>query len=422
MKYTVEEQGRQAKNAAPALASSSGEQRSEVLGNIREALFAGQDDILRANKKDVLNSRAKSKGEQFIERMTLSPKRISDMVDAVRVIEELPDPVGEVIQESVTSNGMLVQQIRTPLGVLGIIFESRPNVAIDAAALCIKSGNALLMRGGSETVNTNGLLIDIARSALVSSGLPADAIQFVASKNRADVGRILKMSQYIDMVIPRGSSSLVHMVAENATMPAIIGGIGVCHTYVDKDADIDMAVEIVHNAKAQRHTVCNALDTVLVHSAVTPVFIPKLTDRFAKSGVEMRMDESAIRFAKPFPPEANIKLAGDSDFGCEFLALTASVKTVDSVEQAIEHIARHGSGHSEAIVTADADTADCFLRKIDAAAVFHNVSTRFNDGGEFGLGAEMAISTSKLHARGPMGLKEICSYKWVVKGKGQIRT
>ena len=343
------------------------------------------------------------------------------MASAVRSIAELDDPVGELLSQHVAGNGLRIKRVRTALGVIGLICESRPNVTVDASALCIKSGNGLLMRGGKEAIRTNLALADIVRDALGSVGLPADAVQCISSTDRALVTTMLKMDEYIDLLIPRGGADLVRMVAREAKMPAVTGGIGVCHTYVDAEADVDKATEIVFNAKVQRHTVCNALDTLLVHESVATDLLHRLADRFGAADVEIRAGARAWVLLGPKRSAVKVVRAKDSDFGMEFLAKVIAVKVVDDLSDALEHIAVYGSGHSEAIVSEDAGSIERFLNEVDASAVFANASTRFNDGGEFGLGAEVAISTNKLHARGPMGMREIMSYKWIVEGDGQVR-
>lgn len=419
---SIEEQGKAARKASRELARASTEARNGALSLIASGIEERMDDVLAANREDIAAAEAAGQDYHITERMTLDKERLSAMAVAVRMIAGLPDPVGEVLEERTMPNGLHIQRIRVPLGVIGAIYESRPNVTVDIASLCLKSGNAVILRGGKEAIRTNTALAGIVREAVEAAGLPGDAVQFVESTDRELVKRMLEMEEYIDLLIPRGSAELVHMVAENARMPAITGGIGVCHTYVDSAADVEKAVEIVFNAKVQRPTVCNALDTVLVHSEAAQEFLPRMSERLAGAGVEMRVDKRALALIGPKKKGAIVKLADAEDYGQEFLSLVISVKVVDSFEDALEHIETYGSGHSEAIVTEDEATAERFLREVDSAAVFANASTRFNDGGEFGLAAEVAISTNKMHARGPMGLREICSYKWVVRGTGQVRS
>ena len=419
---SLKEQALKARAASRELATSSTEERNDALLSIAAALDERCGQVLNANAVDLAEAERAGLGEHITERMTLNEERVADMAEALGVIARLPDPIGEILDEATRPNGLHVQRVSVPLGVIGTIYESRPNVTVDIASLCLKSGNAVVLRGGKEAFNTNMALANIITGSLDSSALPADAVQFVASTDRALVRDMLAMKDEIDLMVPRGSAELVHFVAETATMPAVTGGIGVCHTYVDSAADLDTARVIVVNAKVQRPTVCNALDTVLIDAGVAGDFLPDLATEFAGHGVEMRCDRRALSILHTGNNGVNYKAATEQDYGTEFLDLIASVKIVDGVDDALSHIAKYGSGHSEAIVTEDIATAEAFISKVDAAAVFANTSTRFNDGGEFGLGAEVAISTNKLHARGPMGLRELTSYKWVVRGDGQVRT
>jgi len=417
----MNQMGVAAKAAARRLAGSDTATRNGALEAIARGLEAGVAEILSANEQDIAGARSSGMDEHVIDRMILNKDRVQSMADACRTIAALPDPVREVLEDRTLPNGLELQRVRVPLGVLGVIYESRPNVTIDISALCLKSGNGVILRGGKEAFNTNAVLAQIARTAIESVGLPANCIQFVESTDRALVGEMLKMDRYIDLLIPRGSAELVRFVGENATMPAVTGGVGVCHTYIDAAADLDKALRIVLNAKVERPTVCNAMDTLLVHSSVAGKFLPELAKEFGVSGVEMRADSRAMAALKGIAQGQRVVPARSDDFGTEFLALIAAVKVVDTMDEAMDHIAEYGSGHSEAIITEDEAAAERFLAEVDAAAVFANTSTYFNDGGQFGLGAEVAISTSKLHARGPMGLREIMTYKWVVRGDGQVR-
>ncbi|MEX0762550.1 MAG: glutamate-5-semialdehyde dehydrogenase [Dehalococcoidia bacterium] len=428
---TLKDQARAARAASRRLAAATTDSRNAALLALADALQERQAEIIEVNQQDLAAAEEAGMGLHLTERMTLNPERVAGMAEAARVIAALPDPVGEVLEQKTLANGLKVERIRVPLGVIGVIYESRPNVTIDIAALCLKSGNAVILRGGKEAFRTNALLAEIVRVSIEQAGLPGGAVQFVNSTDRALVGEMLQMKDDIDLMIPRGSAELVHMVAEDATMPAITGGVGVCHTYVDSAADVGKAVDIVLNAKTQRPTVCNALDTVLVHAGIAVDFLPRMAKAMRDAGVEMRCDRRALSVIGPTGSQPigegqgsaapRITAAAPEDFGQEFLSLVAAVRVVDSLDEAMEHIVEYGSGHSEAIVTEDKAAAERFLAEVDAAAVFHNTSTRFNDGGEFGLGAEVAISTNKLHARGPMGLREITSYKWVVRGDGQVR-
>ncbi len=418
----IHQMGRAARAATDDLARCTPEQRDRALRSLAEMLVDNCDEIMSANSADLSAAMADGMDEHVAERMMLNDARIQDMADAVVKIADLDDPVGEVLEERIVDNGLQVKRVRVPLGVIGVIYESRPNVTIDIAALCLKAGNAVILRGGKEAIRTNFALASIVRDAVKTAEMPEDAVQFVESTDRALVGEMLAMDDCIDMLIPRGSAELVHMVAENAKMPAVTGGIGVCHAYVDASADISKAVDVVFNAKAQRHTVCNALDTLLVHENVAASVLNGLSGRFASVGVEVRADDRAWTLLGPKRRELKVYRATEEDYGTEFLALILSVKVVDGLDEALEHIRTYGSGHSEAVLATDAEVVGRFLNEVDASAVFANASTRFNDGGEFGLGAEVAISTNKLHARGPMGIREIMSYKWVVTGDGHIRT
>jgi glutamate-5-semialdehyde dehydrogenase len=418
---TLHDQAPATKAAAHRLAIASTEVKNAALIAIAEKIEADRARILRANDQDL--DAAKRDGLEFhmLDRMTLNDARVKDMADAARNIAALEDPVGEILEHRELPNGLLLERVRVPLGVIGVIYESRPNVTIDIATLCLKSGNGVVLRGGKECILTNTVLAGIVKDAIESAGIPRDVVLFIESTDRALVGEMLEMDDVIDLMIPRGSADLVNFVGQNAKMPAITGGVGVSHTYVDASADLDKALAIVVNAKAQRPTVCNALDTVLVHQAVARDFLPRLATEFGVHDVELRADGRAMSVLGALATGAKVVPAKSDDFGKEFLALIASVKIVDTIDDAFDHIVEYGSGHSEAIVAEDSETVERFLNEVDAGVVLSNTSTRFNDGAVFGLGAEVAISTNKLHARGPMGLKEITSYKWKVRGQGQIR-
>ena len=420
-KLSLSEQAKAASYASGYLATATAEIKNTALIAIAEAVEANSTSILDANAEDLENAKRDGMDFHIRDRMTLNGNRVQDMADAARSISKLEDPIGEVLEQRNLPNGLHLERVRVPIGVIGVIYESRPNVTIDIATLCLKSGNAVILRGGKECIQTNTTLATIVKDAVESAGIPSDVVQFIESTDRALVKEMLQMDEAIDLMIPRGSAELVNFVGQNARMPAITGGIGVCHTYVDADADLDNALEIVVNAKVQRPTVCNALDTVLVHQAVAHNFLPKLAHEFGIQNVELRADSRAMSILDALASGAEIKQAVSGDFGTEFLALIASVKIVDSIDEALTHISNYGSGHSEAIVSENIEVIERFLNEADASAVFANASTRFNDGGEFGLGAEVAISTNKLHARGPMGLKEITSYKWKIRGQGQVR-
>ena len=416
--------GKAARKAARQLAKTTGKAKNQALLNIADGLKSRQEDILEANERDVEAGRGKGLPEYYLDRMMLNPERLSGIADDVRSVAALPDPVGEILEMRVVPNGLQVGRRRVPLGVVGVIYESRPNVTVDISTLCLKSGNAVILRGGSDTINSNTALANVIREAVSDAGVTEDAVQLFESTDREMVGRMLKAREYIDLLIPRGGQDLINRVAQEAAMPAITGGVGVCHTYVDRKADLDKAADIVFNAKVQRYSVCNAMDTMIVHSSVAPSFLPVMAGRFAEAGVEMRCDRRALSLIGPTDGMSGLKTttATEEDWSTEFLALIAGVRVVDSLDEALEHIEKYGSGHSDAIVTEDYSAAMRFLDEVDSSAVFVNCSTRFNDGGEFGLGAEVAISTNKFHARGPMGLRELTSYKWTVMGNGQVRT
>ena len=416
--------GKAARKAARQLAKTTGKAKNQALSNIADGLKSRQEDILEANECDVEAGRCKGLAEYYLDRMMLDPERLSGIADDVRSVAALPDPVGEIMEMRVVPNGLQVGRRRVPLGVVGVIYESRPNVTVDISTLCLKSGNAVILRGGSDTINSNTALANVIREAISDAGVTEDAVQLFESTDRELVGRILKAREYIDLLIPRGGQELINRVSQEAAMPAITGGVGVCHTYVDGEADLDKAADIVFNAKVQRYSVCNAMDTMIVHSSVAPGFLPVMAGRFAEAGVEMRCDRRALSLIGPANGGSGLKTATatEEDWSTEFLALIAGVRVVDSLDEALEHIEKYGSGHSDAIVTEDYSAAMRFLDEVDSSAVFVNCSTRFNDGGEFGLGAEVAISTNKFHARGPMGLRELTSYKWTVMGNGQVRT
>jgi len=350
----------------------------------------------------------------------LSPSRPEAIAQDVLAVAALPDPVGEVFDMRTLPNSLQVGKKRVPLGVIGAIYESRPNVTIDISALCLKSGNALILRGGKEAIHSNSALATVVQEACHRAGVPEGTVQFIENTDRALVDHMLKMRDVIDLLIPRGGAGLIKFVSENATMPVVTGGVGVCHTYVDKSADLDKAVAIAFNAKVQRPTVCNALDTLLVHAEVAQHYLPLIAAEWAKAGVEMHCDERALSILKS-QPSFKVIPSPNEDWGKELLSLVAAVKVVDSLDEALEHIERYGSGHSEAIVTEEYNAAMRFLNEVDAACVYVNASTRFTDGGQFGLGAEVGISTQKFHARGPLGVKELTTYKWIIFGSGQVR-
>ena len=413
-------QAQAARAASRVLARLSTQVKDRALHAIADALLARREEVLAANARDMEAGRAAGLSEALLDRLLLTPQRVEGLAADVRAVAALPDPVGEMFDVRTLPNGMLLGKKRVPLGVIGAIYESRPNVTVDIAVHCHKSGNACLLRGGKEAFHSNSALARLVREAIAAAGVPQDAVQFVATTDRAVVEEMLRLKEYLDLLVPRGGAAFIRFVAERATMPVVTGGVGVCHVYVDRAADPEMAVRIVVNAKVQRPTVCNALDTVLVHREAAPRVLPAMARELCAAGVELRCDRSALSI---LGPGEGLRLvpAQESDWGQEFLALVASVRVVDSLDEALEHIARYGSGHTEAIVTEDYGAALRFVDEVDAAAVLVNASTRFTDGGQFGLGAEVGISTQKFHARGPMGLREVTSYKWVALGRGHVR-
>ena len=417
----LEAKGRAARTAARRLVTLSTEVKNAALLGIAEALLSRQEEILAANGRDIEAARAGGASDYVLDRLLLDHDRLSAMASDVRTVAALPDPVGQMFDVRTLPNGLTVGKMRVPFGVMACIYESRPNVTVDISSLCLKSGNACILRGGKEAIHSNTALARVVAGAADDAGVPEGAIQLIESTDRALVGELLKMRDVIDLVVPRGGG-LIDFVVENATMPVIIGGIGVCHTYVDREADLAKAADIAFNAKCRRHTICNALDTLLVHGDVAAAFLPAIGRRWAEAGVEMRCDERA-RAALEGTSIAGLKVvpAQEGDFGHEFLALVAAVRVVDSFDDAVDHIYSYGTGHSDAIVTEDYSAARRFVAEVDTAVVYVNASTQFTDGAQFGLGAEIIDSTQKFHARGPVGLQEITTYKWVVLGSGQTR-
>lgn len=401
IKYDVQKLSTQTKNKALLTAA--------------DLLVARQEEILAANKKDVEAGKAAGMNAGLVDRLTLTESRIDGIAVGLRQVADLPDPVGEVMDEFVRPNGMKIRKVRVPMGVIGVIYESRPNVTADAFALCFKAGSAVILKGGSDAINSNIAITNVLRDALEQCGVSPDAVQLIATTDRAATRELMTMRQYVDILIPRGGAGLIRAVVENSKIPVIETGTGNCHIYVDKNADLDMAMKILVNAKTQRIGVCNAAESLVVHRDVLDRFLPMLSGTMQQYNVLLRADEDS----RPFLPLS--EAATEEDFGTEYLALKLSVKTVDSVEEAIDHINRYHTGHSDCIVTEDPAAAEKFLNEIDSACVYVNVSTRFTDGFEFGFGAEIGISTQKLQARGPMGLREITSYKYLVTGDGQVR-
>jgi len=420
------EMGKRARAAAQGLAKASHERKNAVLESLAAELHGRAGAILEANRQDILDGEKSGLTPALIERLTLTPERLEAIAADLRTVLQLPDPVGEVFDERLMPNGLQVRKQRVPLGVLGVIYESRPNVTIDVAGLAIKSGNAAILRGGSETLRSNRQLVGAIHAALEANGLPADAIQFINDPDRARVLELLHMHDYVDMLIPRGGAQLHAFCRQNSRIPVITGGIGVCHLFVDASADLLAAEQVIENAKIQRPTVCNALDTVLVHRQVAAGFLPSLVARLEKKGVSFRASGTALPFLLPAGSSASelpasVTPAADGDFDTEWLSLVLGLKVVESLDEAIEHIAAHSTAHSDGILTADQANAERFVAEVDSAVVYVNASTRFTDGSQLGLGAEVAISTQRLHARGPMALRELTTYKWVVTGDYHVR-
>ena len=415
----LERQGAAAKAAARVLSVASEEQKNRALLAIADAIIARADEWLAANAEDLKAAKASGMRESLIDRLALDRKRVEQIAAAVREVTELPDPVGRTIGETVRPNGLVIQKRRVPLGVIAMIYEARPNVTVDAAVLCLKSGNACILRGGKEAINSNLCAEKIMRAALETAGLPADCISLVHDTSRQSAQELMKLNGLVDVLIPRGGAGLIRAVAKESSVPVIRTGEGVCHVYVDAAADLDMAAEVLFNAKCSRPSVCNACECVLVHESILKPFFEKALPLLDTKAVQLRADGPSLEVIKGLGHAA--QAADESDWDTEYGDQILAVKTVSGVAEAIDFITLHGTQHSESIITEDAEAAKKFLDEVDAAAVYHNASTSFTDGGEFGLGAEIGISTQKMHARGPMGLEELTSWKYVVYGKGQVR-
>lgn len=411
----VIEKAKKAKLASRSLNYANTIVKNKALLNMAEALLKNKDKILEANVKDIEKAKQDKKNKAFIDRLSLNEGRIKDMADGLINVSNLPDPIGSSNNMWRTPNELNVEKVRVPLGTIGIIYEARPNVTVDAAALCIKSGNSVILRGGSEAINSNKEIYNIINSAAVDSGLPCGSIEFIDNTDREAVNIMMRLNRFIDVLIPRGGAGLINNIVNNSTVPVIQTGVGNCHVYVDYNADMKMAENIIVNAKTQRPAVCNAMETLLVHKDIAPKFLPHLGETLKELGVEIRGCE---RTQKLIP---YAKAATEKDYATEFLDLILAVKVVDSLDEALDHIYKYSSGHSEAIITNDYHNSQRFTREIDSAAVYVNASTRFTDGNEFGFGAEIGISTQKLHARGPMGLNELTTFKYIIHGEGQIR-
>ena len=416
----LEQMGIAAKAASYKLALLSSREKNRVLEKIADELEAQTDTILNANAQDVTEARANGLSEAMLDRLALTPARLKAIADDVRQVCNLADPVGQVIDGGVLDSGLRLERRRVPLGVIGVIYEARPNVTVDVASLCLKTGNAAILRGGKETYRTNAATVRVIQQALTSCGLPEAAVQAIESPDRALVNEMLRMDKYIDMLIPRGGAGLHNLCREQSTIPVITGGIGVCHIVVDDSAEIAPALKIIVNAKTQRPSTCNTVETLLVHQDIATRFLPALSQQMAESGVTLHADERSLALLNAGP--ANVVAVKAEEFDDEFLSLDLNVKIVADLDDAIAHIREHGTQHSDAILTRTMHNANRFVNEVDSSAVYVNASTRFTDGGQFGLGAEVAVSTQKLHARGPMGLEALTTYKWIGFGDDTIRT
>ncbi len=419
----AEELAKKAKKSQIKLRKITTDTKNKALLRAAELLIERKKEIQEANEKDLEFAEKKGYSKALLDRLALNEKRINGMVQVLKDVASLPDPVGEIISMWTRPNGLKIGQMRVPLGTIMIIYEARPNVTIEAASLCMKSSNAVILKGGSETINSNRVLVDIIKQASRETGFPEDAIQFVDTTDREVVNHLLEMDNYIDVVIPRGGEGLIRAVAEKAKMPVIKHYKGVCNLYVDSEADLEKALNIAFNAKVERPSVCNAIENLIVHKEIAEKFLPEIAYYYGKAGVEMRCDETALNILKDDPKAKDTEIvpAKEEDYYEEFLDLIIAVKVVDSLDEAIDFIHKYGSSHSESIITENYEKGMRFINEVDSAAVYINASTRFTDGNEFGLGAEMGISTDKIHARGPMGLKELTIPKFVIFGNGQIR-
>jgi glutamate-5-semialdehyde dehydrogenase len=417
---TIQEMGKRARQASRGLALASSAQKNACLEKLADCIWQERELVLAANQADVGSGAEAGLTPALLDRLTLNEQRLAGVVADLRGVAALPDPVGETFDAKTLPNGLRVRKQRVPIGVLAIIYESRPNVTVDAAGLAIKTGNAVILRGGSETLASNRALVGLVRQALAESGLPVDAVQFVDDPDRARVSELLRLNEFVDMVIPRGGAGLHKLCRDISNIPVITGGIGICHLYVDETADLDAALPVIRNAKIQRPTVCNALDTVLVQRQVASAFLPRLVELLVQDGVTFRAEPGALAALSGASNPAVLP-AGEQDFDTEWLSLVLGLKVVDSLDEAIGHIAAHSTGHSDGILTRSQEHARHFTAKVDSAAVYVNASTRFTDGAQLGLGAEVAISTQRLHARGPMGLPELTSYKWIIEGDYTVR-
>jgi len=414
----LKEMGSQARAASREMANADTKTKNEALRALAASLDQNRDAILAANNLDIEAARVSGMDDALIDRLTLTEKRVEGLFADMRRVAGLPDPIGERFDESILPNGLKLWKQRVPLGVIGVVYESRPNVTIDVAGLAIKTGNAAILRGGKESMHSNRILAKMAQQALAQSGLPAAAVQFIDNPDRALVLELLHLHQFVDIIIPRGGEGLHRFCRENSQIPVITGGIGICHIFVDESADLEKSLPVIYNAKTQRPSVCNALDTLLVHRAIAADFLPRVLQTLTPAGVMFRADESASPFLASNPA---VRPAGPNDFDTEWMSLVLGLKVVNGLDEAIAHTNAHSIGHSDSILTEDSAHAVRWINEVDSAAVYVNASTRFTDGGQFGLGAEVAISTQRLHARGPMGLRELTTYKWVAQGQYHVR-
>ncbi len=422
------EMGRAARAAFRLLANADTETKNRALRVLASSIDSNQAAILAANELDAEAARASGMSDALVDRLVLTATRLNGLSSDLRRLAELTDPVGERFDVKTLPNGMKLYKQRVPLGVIGVVYESRPNVTIDVAGLSIKTANALILRGGKESIHSNGVLVELARQALVECGLPATAVQFIDNPDRGLVLDLLRLHEFVDVIIPRGGEGLHRFCRENSRIPVITGGIGICHIFVDDSANLERALAVIHNAKTQRPSVCNALDTLLVHRSVAPEFLPRVVEYLAPAGVTFRADELAFLHLASYDPALDlarvppsVQPAGPDDFDTEWMSLVLGLKVVSGLHEAIQHTNAHSMGHSDSILTENQSHAARWINEVDSAAVYVNASTRFTDGGQFGLGAEVAISTQRLHARGPMGLRELTTYKWVGEGEYHVR-
>jgi glutamate-5-semialdehyde dehydrogenase len=421
------EKGRIARASFRQMANIDADVKNQVLRTLADLITQTRSDVLAANNRDVEAARTSGMTDALIDRLSLTEKRLEALSFDLCQLAELPDPVGQRFDETTLSNGLKLWKQRVPLGVIGVIYESRPNVTIDVAGLAIKTGNAIILRGGKETIHSNGMLVGLAQKALSQHKLPAGTVQFIEDPSRALVLELLKLHEFVDIIIPRGGEGLHRFCRENSQIPVITGGIGICHIFVDASANLERSLPVIYNAKTQRPSVCNALDTVLVHRSIAAEALPRIVEHLAPAGVSFRAHESAMPYLAPSNLETSsnsslIQPAGPTDFETEWMSLVLGLKVVAGIDEAIAHTNAHSMGHSDSILTEDSANAARWINEVDSAAVYVNASTRFTDGGQFGLGAEVAISTQRLHARGPMGLRELTTYKWVAEGSYHVRT